>query len=84
MIHRPPGGHRLGLVLNDSRLQARTAEDMLAVIEGGVLSEPDGGPEGWPRNVYSRAMLAYLDGTGDTRVLDLFEKVRPPRPTPAA
>lgn len=69
------GMTRLGLVLNDSALKARTAEDITAVIEGGVLSEPHGGPEGWPRSVYSRAMLAYLDGTGDKRVLALFEKV---------
>jgi hypothetical protein len=69
------GMTRLGLVLNDSALKARTAEDITAVIEGGVLSEPQGGPEGWPRSVYSRAMLAYLDGTGDKRVLSLFEKV---------
>lgn len=69
------GMTRLGLVLNDSVLKARTAEDIEAVIQGGVLNEPAGGPEGWPRSVYSRAMLAYLDATGDKRVLDLFEKV---------
>ena len=69
------GMTRLGLVLNDTALKARTAEDIVAVIEGGVLNEPTGGPEGWPRSVYSRAMLAYLDATGDKRVLDLFAKV---------
>jgi hypothetical protein len=69
------GMTRLGLVLNDSTLKARTAEDIEAVVRGGVLNEPTGGPEGWPRSVYSRAMLAYLDATGDTRVLDLFAKV---------
>ena len=69
------GMTRLGLVLNDTTLKARTAEDIESVIKGGVLNEPTGGPEGWPRSVYSRAMLAYLDATGDKRVLDLFAKV---------
>jgi len=69
------GMTRLGLVLNSSALKARTAEDITAIVEGGVLNEPTGGPEGWPRSVYSRAMLAYLDATGDTRVLELFAKV---------
>ena len=69
------GMTRLGLVLNDTTLKARTAEDIEAVIKRGVLNEPTGGPEGWPRSVYSRAMLAYLDATGDKRVLDLFAKV---------
>eukprot|EP01048_Picozoa_sp_COSAG05_P011107 COSAG05_NODE_1023_length_6126_cov_6.196117_8_plen_298_part_00 len=45
-------------ILSFSR-QARTAEDITSVIKGGVLNEPNGGPEGWPRSVYSRAMLVY-------------------------
>jgi hypothetical protein len=69
------GMTRLGLVLNDTALKARTAQDIGAIIDGGVLREPTGGPEGWPRSVYSRAMLAYLDGTGDQRVLELFASV---------
>ena len=40
------GMTRLGLVLNDTALKARTAEDITAVIKGGVLNEPTGGPEG--------------------------------------
>ena len=40
------GMTRLGLVLNDTVLKARTAKDITAVIKGGVLNEPTGGPEG--------------------------------------
>ena len=69
------GMTRLGLVLNDSRLLARVEEDITGVIAGNAFGEPGGGPEGWPRSVYSRAMLAYLDGTGDKKVLDFFSTV---------
>lgn len=70
------GMTRLGLVLNDSRLLARVEEDINGVIAGNAFGEPCcGGPEGWPRSVYSRAMLAYLDGTGDKKVLDFFSTV---------
>eukprot|EP00040_Diaphanoeca_grandis_P039116 m.258178 g.258178 ORF g.258178 m.258178 type:complete len:667 (-) comp36246_c0_seq1:227-2227(-) len=70
------GMTRLGLVLNDPTLKARTAEDIAAVIKNDFFGEPGGGgPEGWPRSVYSRAMLAYFDATGDDRVVPFFAKV---------
>lgn len=65
---------RLGLVLNNTELKKRVSEDIDSVIRHGYFSTNDGGPEGWPRAVYSRAMLAYFDATGDDRVLPFFSK----------
>jgi hypothetical protein len=72
----PTGMTRLGLVLHDEKLTARSTADIQAVIKGGFFGEPGGGgPEGWPRSVYSRAMLAYYDATGDEKVLSFFSSV---------
>jgi hypothetical protein len=72
----PTGMTRLGLVLHDEKLTARSTADIQAVIKGGFFGEPGGGgPEGWPRSVYSRAILAYYDATGDEKVLPFFSSV---------
>lgn len=66
---------RLGLVLQEPRLLARAKRDIESVMENvHNFDNSAGAPEGWPRNVYSRAMLAYLDGTRDARVLPFFLK----------
>lgn len=72
------GMTRLGLVLDEPTLLARTKADISYVIENAQFTNHPHGtnpPEGWPRNVYSRAMLAYLDGTRDERVLPFFLSV---------
>jgi hypothetical protein len=72
------GMTRLGLVLNEPTLLERVKADISYVIENAQFTNhPHGSnpPEGWPRNVYSRAMLAYLDGTRDERVLPFFLSV---------
>ena len=77
------GMTRLGLVLHDETLQARTKEDIDAVLANPIYfhntwkNEHDlgrGSAEGWVRSVYSRAMLAHVDGTGDASVLKFLEK----------
>jgi hypothetical protein len=76
------GMTRLGAVLNDSTLQRRVREDFAY-----VLAHPDNfnatwhrplqdldhsEAEGWVRSIYSRAMLAYYDWTGDAAILDFL------------
>ena len=72
------GMTRLGFVLQDATLQNRTAEDIAAVLANPIYFHntwtdahdlSSGSAEGWVRSVYSRAMLAHLDATGDPAVL---------------
>jgi hypothetical protein len=74
--HNTEGLTRLGLVLQDHTLLARAKADIEGVLAdpNAFSNHPHGTspPEGWPRNVYSRAMLAYLDGTHDERILPFF------------
>lgn len=69
------GMTRLSLVLKDATLLNRVKEDIDFVVQhpenfhntwqGDVV-------EGWVRSIYSRALLAYYDGTGDQHALDLL------------
>ena len=80
------GMTRLGHVLDDSTLQSRTSDDISAVLRHPVyfhntwidthdLGPPGHEAEGWVRSVYSRAMLAHYDATGDASVLHFLETV---------
>ena len=66
------GMTRLGLVLGDAELVARGGADINAVIGDPWRFHntfPHDVVEGWVRSIYSRAMIAYHDGTGDARVV---------------
>lgn len=70
------GMMRLGLVLGDQDLLNRARADVAAVIHDRSFAElQESGLRGWPRSVYSRAMLAHFDATGDPAVLPFFESV---------
>jgi hypothetical protein len=68
---------RLGLVLQDEQLLARAKSDFdwvmanpsafNATFKGDII-------EGWVRSIYSRALLAYYDGTGDSAVLNFLKR----------
>lgn len=77
------GMTRLGAVLHDSTLTARVREDIEAVIANPdwfnatwTKGKSDGGneAEGWVRSIYSRAMLAFYDYSGDPTVLAFLTK----------
>eukprot|EP00035_Acanthoeca_spectabilis_P029756 m.475363 g.475363 ORF g.475363 m.475363 type:complete len:782 (-) comp38181_c0_seq1:62-2407(-) len=77
------GMTRLGAVLHDDTLMARVKEDIDAVLANPIYfhntwsDEHDlsaGSAEGWVRSVYSRAMLAYIDATGDFSVQKFLER----------
>ena len=74
---------RLSLVLHDDILKARVKEDIDAVLANPIYFHNtwknahdlgSGSAEGWVRSVYSRAMLAQIDGTGDAAVQSFLEK----------
>jgi len=74
---------RLGLVLHDDTLQARVKADIDAVLANPIYFHNtwrnahdlgSGSAEGWVRSVYSRAMLAHIDGTGDKSVQSFLEQ----------
>eukprot|EP00040_Diaphanoeca_grandis_P010510 m.53816 g.53816 ORF g.53816 m.53816 type:complete len:675 (-) comp21826_c0_seq1:383-2407(-) len=77
------GMTRLGIVLNDSVLIQRVAEDFNAVIANPdwfnatwTKGNSDGGneAEGWVRSIYSRALLAYFDFSGDPKIKEFLVK----------
>eukprot|EP00663_Eupelagonemidae_sp_cell21sb_P005632 gene5631-biopygen9337 len=70
------GMTRLGLVLRDDTLLARVRADYEAVFADPWAfhnTYPGDAVEGWVRSIYSRGMLAYYDGTGDSRVIPFLE-----------
>ena len=67
---------RLGLVLGDEVLLARAKADFDYVMANPVnfnASFKGDIIEGWVRSIYSRALLAYFDGTGDPAVLTFLK-----------
>ena len=68
---------RLGLVMQDQYLIGRAKadfdyvmshpENFNATFQGDVV-------EGWVRSIYARGMLAFFDGTADTRVLAFLNR----------
>ena len=71
------GMTRLGLILHDPTLLARVKLDFDHTIKNPWNFHntfPGDAVEGWVRSIYSRAMLAYYDGTGDERIIPFFAK----------
>eukprot|EP00912_Choanoflagellata_sp_UC4_P000085 UC4_evm3s59 len=72
------GVTRLGFVLRRNDLLKRASEDVEYVIANPYNFHntfPGDVVEGWVRSVYSRAMIAYLSGTGDEKVIKFFVDV---------
>eukprot|EP00040_Diaphanoeca_grandis_P000149 m.14498 g.14498 ORF g.14498 m.14498 type:complete len:723 (-) comp10170_c0_seq1:354-2522(-) len=70
------GMARLGFVLQDDVLINRAKADIESVMEHPYRFHntfPTDVVEGWVRSIYSRGLLAYFDGSNDTRVIEFLK-----------